>query len=109
MEQLSAHNIKLILQEVGAGQCSEWKDTANHSPTYNSYWAQGKSFTLRDGILERHWESAIGWSTINNRPPLEQSEGYTGQTSWGTVMRTPGCQQYPRQGQAEVLLAPGKK
>lgn len=48
------------------GQHPEWKDIANHSPTYRRYWAQWKSVTVRNGVLrvEHHWESADGQSKI---------------------------------------------
>jgi hypothetical protein len=32
----------------------EWKDTAHCSPTYQGYWVQWKSLSVRDGVLERH-------------------------------------------------------
>jgi hypothetical protein len=35
-------------------------DIVNRSPTYKSYWAQGKSLVVRDGMLERLWESTDG-------------------------------------------------
>jgi hypothetical protein len=37
-------------------------DIANFSPTYKGYWAQWNSLVVRDSMLERHWESANGWS-----------------------------------------------
>jgi hypothetical protein len=46
-----------LLQEVEAGQRPEWKDIADRSPTYKGYWAQWKSLVVRDGVLERLWES----------------------------------------------------
>lgn len=42
-EQLSDHDVGLVLQEVEAGQCPEWKDTANCSHTYKSYCANENS------------------------------------------------------------------
>jgi hypothetical protein len=63
-EQLNDPDIGLILQEVETGQRPEWKDIANHSPVYKSYWAQWKSLAVRNGILECNWESANGRSTI---------------------------------------------
>jgi hypothetical protein len=36
----------------------------DRSPTYKSYWAQWKSFAVRNGILEHNWESANGRSQI---------------------------------------------
>jgi hypothetical protein len=53
-----------ILEEVETRQLPEWKDIADHSPTYKSYWAQWKSLTVRNGILEHHWESDNGQSKI---------------------------------------------
>jgi hypothetical protein len=45
---------------VEAGQRPQWKDIADRSPTYKSYWAQWKSLVVRDGVLERLWESVDG-------------------------------------------------
>jgi hypothetical protein len=59
--ELNDQDIGLVLQEVETGQCPEWKDMADRSPTYKSYWAQWKSVAVSD-ILERHWESADGRS-----------------------------------------------
>jgi hypothetical protein len=59
-EQLDDTDVGLILQEAETGQRPEWKDIADRSPTYKSYWAQWKSLAVRDGVLERHWESANG-------------------------------------------------
>jgi hypothetical protein len=53
-----------IQQEMETGQRPEWKDIADRSPTYKSYWAQWKSLAVRNGILERNWESAKGRSTV---------------------------------------------
>jgi hypothetical protein len=57
LEDLKAHLSKLLVE---AGQRPEWRDIAVHSPTYKSYWAQWKSLVVRDGVLERLWESADG-------------------------------------------------
>jgi hypothetical protein len=38
-EQLNKQVIGPIVEEVEAGQCPVWKDIADHSPTYKSYWA----------------------------------------------------------------------
>jgi hypothetical protein len=43
-----------------AGPRPEWKDIIDRGPIYKSYWTQWKPFALRDGVLERHWESADG-------------------------------------------------
>jgi hypothetical protein len=42
----------------------EQKDIVNRSPMYKSYWAQWKSLTVRNGILECHCESVDGRSKI---------------------------------------------
>jgi hypothetical protein len=63
-EQLNDPDLGRILQEVETGQRPEWKDIADRSPTYKSYWAQWKSLAVRDGILERNWGSANGRSKI---------------------------------------------
>jgi hypothetical protein len=42
----------------------EWKGIAERSPKYKSYGVQWKSLAVRNGILERHWESADGPSDI---------------------------------------------
>jgi hypothetical protein len=59
-EQLADQDVGHIPQEVEAGQRPEWKDIADRSPIYKSYWAQRKSLAVRDGVLERNWESAAG-------------------------------------------------
>jgi hypothetical protein len=59
MKQLNDQDIGPILEEE-TGQRPEWKDIATHSPTYKSYWTQLKSIAVRNGILQRHWESADG-------------------------------------------------
>jgi hypothetical protein len=63
-EQLNGRDIRPILQEVETGVRPEWKDIADGSPTYKSYWAQWKSLAVRNGILERKWECDNGQSTI---------------------------------------------
>jgi hypothetical protein len=57
-------DIGTILEEAETGQRPEWKDIADRSPTYKSYWAQWKSLAVRNGILECHSESADGQSKI---------------------------------------------
>jgi hypothetical protein len=59
-EQLADEDVGPLLKEVEAGQRPEWKDISDRSPTYKSYWAQWQSLAVRDGVLERHWESADG-------------------------------------------------
>jgi hypothetical protein len=63
-EQLNDPNIGPILQEVETGQRPEWKNIADRSPTYKSYWAQWKSLAVRNDVLERNWESANGRSQV---------------------------------------------
>jgi hypothetical protein len=63
-EQLNDPDIGPILQEAETGQRPEWKDILDRSPTYKSYWAQWKSLAVRNGILERNWESDNGRSKI---------------------------------------------
>jgi hypothetical protein len=57
MEQLNDQDVGPVLEEIKNGQCLDWKDNSDHSPTYKGYWAQWKSLTLRDGIPEHYWES----------------------------------------------------
>jgi hypothetical protein len=57
---LADDDIGQLLQEVEAGQRPEWRDISDRSPVYKTYWAQWKSLAVRDGVLERHWESADG-------------------------------------------------
>jgi hypothetical protein len=59
-EQLADDDLGLLLLEVRAGQCGEWRDISDRSPFYKSYLAQWKSLAVRDGVLERHWGSADG-------------------------------------------------
>jgi hypothetical protein len=63
-DQLNNPDIGPILREVETGRRPEWKDIADQSPTYKSYWAQWKSLAVRNGVLERHWESANGRSQV---------------------------------------------
>jgi hypothetical protein len=56
-EQLNDQGIGPILEEVESGQCPEWKDIADSSPIYKSYWAQWNSLAARNDILKRHWKS----------------------------------------------------
>jgi hypothetical protein len=51
-------------KEVETGQRPKWKDIADRSLTHKSYWAQRKSHAVRNGILERNWESVDGRSKI---------------------------------------------
>ena len=46
--------------EIKAGRRPEWRDISNRGPVYKRYWAQWKSFALRDGVLVSQWESADG-------------------------------------------------
>jgi hypothetical protein len=64
MEQLNNPDIGPILQEVEIRQRLEWKDIADRSPMYKSYWVLWKSLAVRNGILEHNWESANRRSTI---------------------------------------------
>jgi len=48
------------MREMEAGRRPEWKDISDRGPIYKSYWAQWKSLVLRNGLLVRHWESAVG-------------------------------------------------
>jgi hypothetical protein len=53
-EQLVNDDLGQLLQEVQAGQRPEWRDISD------SYLAEWKSLAIRDGVLERHWESGDG-------------------------------------------------
>jgi hypothetical protein len=63
-QQLNNQDIGPILEEAETGQRPEWKNIADLSPTYKIYWAQWKSLAVRNGIQERHCESASGRSKI---------------------------------------------
>ena len=52
-----------LIREMEARQCPEWRDISDRCPVYKSYWVQWNSFALKDGVLERHWESADGKKT----------------------------------------------
>jgi hypothetical protein len=60
MERLNDPEIEPILQKVETGQRPEWKNIADRSPTYGSYWAQWKFLAVRNGVLEGNWESTNG-------------------------------------------------
>jgi hypothetical protein len=53
-EQPNDPDIEPILREVETGRRPDWKDIADRSPTYKSYWPQWKSLAVRNGILERN-------------------------------------------------------
>ncbi|XP_023721191.1 uncharacterized protein LOC111871977 [Cryptotermes secundus] len=59
-EQLKDPDIWHILQELENGQRPKRQDIADWSPTDKSYWAQWKSLSVRNGVLERDWEFANG-------------------------------------------------
>jgi hypothetical protein len=109
-EQLNDQDIVPILEEVETGQCPEWKDiAATHSPMYKSYWTQWKSFAVRNGILERHWESTNRRSKVAQiiLPRMRVNDVVTklhDGRSGGHL-----GQQDPEYGPAKVLVAPGKK
>jgi hypothetical protein len=63
-DQLNDPEIGPILREIETGQRPEWKEIADRCLTYKSYWAQWKSLAVRNGILQRNWESANGRVTI---------------------------------------------
>jgi hypothetical protein len=65
-EQLNDQDIWFILEEAETGQRPEWKDIADRRPTYKSYCAQWKFLAVRNGILERHWESTDGRSEVTH-------------------------------------------
>jgi hypothetical protein len=48
------------MREIEAGQRPEWRDISDQSTIYKSYWAQWKSFAVRDGMLVHRWESTDG-------------------------------------------------
>jgi hypothetical protein len=56
-EQLDENDVGQILQEVEAGKCPKWKDISDYSSIYKSVWASYNSLVVRDGVLERKWES----------------------------------------------------
>jgi hypothetical protein len=58
--ELDNPDIGPILQELETRQRPEWKEIADRSPPYKSYWAQWKSLAVRIGILMRNWESTNG-------------------------------------------------
>jgi hypothetical protein len=64
-----------ILREVEGGERPEWNDIADRSPTYKSFWVQWNSLEVRDGVLERHWQSVDGTSkTAQIRVVLPRSK-----------------------------------
>jgi hypothetical protein len=91
-EQLHDQDMVQILQEVDAGQRPEWKDIADRSPIYKSYWAQWKSLLVRHGVLERHCESADRRTkTAQTVLQSKMKEALT--TPLRTFERTPWSQQ----------------
>jgi hypothetical protein len=59
-EKQKDQDIWPFLGEVETGQRPEWRDIADRSPRYKSYWAQWKSLGVRNGILAHHWKSTDG-------------------------------------------------
>jgi hypothetical protein len=57
-EEVDGNDVGLILWEAKAGESPEWKNIANHNPTYKGYLAQLYSLVVRDDVLECHCESA---------------------------------------------------
>jgi len=57
-EQMADNDLGPLIREMEAGQRPEWRDISEQGLVYKSYWAQWNSFVLKDGVLERHWESA---------------------------------------------------
>jgi hypothetical protein len=82
--------METCLEEIEGSQCPEYNYIAYRCPTHKSYWPQWKSLSqsVRDGILERHWESADRRSKILVvrivSPPSEQSEGCA---QWWAIRR----------------------
>jgi hypothetical protein len=60
MAWLNDWNAKGILEEVVPRQCWQWKYITDHSPTCKSFCSRWKPLAARNGIPERHWESADG-------------------------------------------------
>jgi hypothetical protein len=52
-EQLAEDDVGQLLKEVEARRPG-WEDINDRRPNYKSYWAQWKSLTVRNGLLERH-------------------------------------------------------
>jgi hypothetical protein len=74
--ELNDQHIGPSLDEVETGKRPEWKHIADRIPTHRSYWAQWKSLSVRNDILECHWESAdvrskmaqvvLPWNKVND-------------------------------------------
>jgi hypothetical protein len=63
-ERLYDQDIGPFLQEVEPGRRPDWKDIADRSAPYKSYWAQSKLLAVRNGVVERKWKSANGRSKV---------------------------------------------
>jgi hypothetical protein len=57
---LTDDDLGQLLQELEAGQRTEWRDISDRSPVYKLYSVEWKSLAVRDGALKLHWESADG-------------------------------------------------
>jgi len=57
-KQLADKDLVPLIQKIESGQRQEWKDISDWGPVYKSYWGQWNSFAMKDGVLERLWESA---------------------------------------------------
>jgi hypothetical protein len=59
-DQLADNDLRQLMLEMEAGRRPGWKAISDRGPTYESYWVQWKSLTLRNGVVVRHWKSADG-------------------------------------------------
>jgi hypothetical protein len=76
-EQLADNDVGTLKREMDARRCPKWRDVTDQGPIYKSYWAQWKSLAVRDGVLERHWESADRKKDRRDSNPPQQGEGCT--------------------------------
>jgi hypothetical protein len=59
------YDVRPILRGMESGERPKWKNIADRSPTYNSYWARWNSLVVRDTVKPK-WESTNGCSKTSH-------------------------------------------
>ncbi|KAJ8957190.1 hypothetical protein NQ318_007752 [Aromia moschata] len=62
--QKKDNDLRLIRNWVKNGVPPTWQEVSRYGTTIKGYWAQWNSLCLRDGLLQRKWESPDGVSTV---------------------------------------------
>ncbi|KAJ8954556.1 hypothetical protein NQ318_000790, partial [Aromia moschata] len=62
--QKKDNDLRLIRNWVKNGVRPTWQEVSRYGTTIKGYWAQWNSLCLRDGLLNRKWESPDGVSAV---------------------------------------------